>query len=88
MTALEERIPVDDLATRARAARISRIVVTVIAACFLAIGWAIGRFFRILGWVSGAVFRGCVFCGLAVAEGFELGAKLAPKPPEEQPRQP
>jgi hypothetical protein len=80
-----QRIPVDTLHARADNANPGRMLVTVIAACFLAIGWGIGRFFHALGWVAGRVFRGCVFCGTAIAIGFELGAKLAPREPEKQP---
>lgn len=82
-----QRIPVDAISARAGKAHFGRMLVTAIAACFLAIGWGIGRFFHALGWIAGRIFRGCVFCGTAVAIGFEMGAKLAPKE-QEQPEPP
>jgi uncharacterized membrane protein YciS (DUF1049 family) len=63
VTTVAERIQLDDITAQARQVRFGRVLLTVLAAVFFAIGWAIGR-----------VFLALVWCGVAVKVGWQAGA--------------
>ena len=63
MTALDQRVPVDAITAQARQVRAGRLLLTLIAAVFYAIGWAAGR-----------VFLAVVWCAVAVKVGWQAGA--------------
>lgn len=64
MTALTERIPVDDITARARSARPGRAVLTIIAAVLFGLGWVVYKACA-LAWLAAA------WCGSAVIEGWQ-----------------
>lgn len=78
MVTLEDRVPVDDLAVRARDVQLSRVVLTLIGAIATAIGWAIGRAFISIGWAVGRGWLIAAYFAEAVIYGFRMGAKLPP----------
>jgi hypothetical protein len=84
MSALTESIPADDLAARARDVRPGRVAQTVIAAIGVALGWAIGRFFRSLGWLAGRAWLIGAYFAETVVYGFREGAGL-PQPVMKEP---
>lgn len=63
MTALTERIPLDDITTQAQQVRPGRAALTVIAAALFGLGWVTARVFTVL-WLS------AMWCGVAVREGW------------------
>ncbi len=67
MTTLEQRIPVDAITTRARQVRAGRLLLTLLAGFFYAIGWTVGRAFYALAW-----------CAVAVRVGFNAGRAHGP----------
>lgn len=80
----QERVPVDELARRARDVRPGRVLLTVISAIGVAIGWAVGMFFRSIGWLSGRVFLVGAYFTETVIFGFREGAGI-PQPVREPP---
>ena len=59
MTALTERIPLEDINRQAAEVRTGRAVLTAIAGLFFAVGWLAGRVLPVLLW-----------CCFAIREGF------------------
>ena len=82
MTTLADRIPVDELTGRSRETRPGRAAMTVIAALGVAIGWAVGMFFRSLGWLAGRTWLILAFFAETVVYGFREGAGLPQPGPE------
>lgn len=62
MTVLE-RVPLDAITAQARDVRPGRVLLTVIAALFFAVGWIAGR-----------MFLAAVWCAVAVKVGYQAGA--------------
>jgi hypothetical protein len=62
VTSIAERVQLDDITERAHQVRFGRVLLTVLAAVFFAIGWTAGRFFLALAW-----------CGVAVKVGWQAG---------------
>jgi hypothetical protein len=63
MTTVAERVPLDRIEQRARAAHPGRTILTVIATLLFALGWVVYKAFA-LAWF------GLAWCGSAVAEGW------------------
>jgi hypothetical protein len=63
VTSIAERVPLDQITRQARDVRFGRVLLTVLAAVFFGIGWAVGRFFYALAW-----------CAVAVRVGWQAGA--------------
>lgn len=82
MTTLADRIPVDNLSERSRKARPGRVLMTAVAAIGVAIGWAVGVFFRSLGWLAGRTWMILAFFAETVVYGFREGAGLPQPGPE------
>lgn len=57
--AVLDRVPVDDITEQARQVHFGRVLLTVLAAVFFAIGW-----------LAGAVFMAIAWCGTAVKVGW------------------
>ena len=79
MNTWADRIPADELTKRAAEIRPGRVAQTVIAAIGVAIGWAVGMFFRSLGWLAGRTWLILAFFAETVVYGFREGAGL-PQP--------
>jgi hypothetical protein len=60
-------VPVDRISAEAHQVRFGRLLLTVFAAVFFAIGWTVGR-----------VFFGLAWCGVAVKVGFQAGRAHGP----------
>ena len=58
MTTMTERIAVDDITAEMRQVSTGKAILTVIAACFYAIGYAAGRIVPLLMWCVFAVRKG------------------------------
>ena len=58
MTALTERIPLEDINREAAEVRTGRAILTAVAAVFYAIGWLAGRVVPVLMWCAFAVRKG------------------------------
>ena len=54
------RVPVDRITVEARDVHMGRVLLTVLAAFFFAIGWVVAKF-----------FLGCAWCGVAVKVGWQ-----------------
>jgi uncharacterized membrane protein YciS (DUF1049 family) len=67
VTSIAERVQLDDITERAHQVRFGRMLLTVLAAVFFAIGWTVGRVFFALAW-----------CGVAVKVGFQAGRAHGP----------
>jgi uncharacterized membrane protein YciS (DUF1049 family) len=67
VTSIAERVQLDDITAQARQVRFGRLLLTVLAAVFFAIGWTFGR-----------VFYGLAWCGVAVKVGFQAGRAHGP----------
>jgi uncharacterized membrane protein YciS (DUF1049 family) len=67
VTSVAERVQLDDITAQARQVRLGRMLATVLAAVFFAIGWTFGRVFFALAW-----------CGVAVKVGFQAGRGHGP----------
>lgn len=63
MTAVAERVHLDEITAQARDIRLGRVLLTVLAAVFFALGWTVGR-----------VFLGVAWCAVAVKVGWQAGA--------------
>lgn len=72
MTSVAERIPLDRIEQRARAARPGRTVLVVIASVLFAVGWLACKACSV-AWLAAA------FCGSALAEGWQ-SARTADRP--------
>lgn len=59
MTAVLDRVPVDEITERAQQVHLGRVLLTVFAAVFFAVGW-----------LAGAVFMAIAWCGTAVKVGW------------------
>ena len=64
MTALTERLPVEEITAQARDVHFGRTLLTVIAAVFYGLGWAVARGFFCVAW-----------CGTAVKLGWQAGRR-------------
>jgi hypothetical protein len=62
VTSITQRLPVDEITRQASDIRPGRVLLTVLAAVFFAIGWTVAR-----------VFLGVVWCAVAVKVGFQAG---------------
>jgi hypothetical protein len=60
-----EAVPVDAIAEHASQVRAGQVLVTCITAFFFAIGWTVG-----------SLWRGTVFCCLAIRYGYRQGAHI------------
>ncbi len=67
VTSIAERVPVDEITARARQVRAGRLLLTLLAGFFYAIGWTVGRAFYALAW-----------CAVAVRVGWQAGAARGP----------
>ena len=63
MTALTERIPLDEITAQAEAVRPGRAALTVVAAVLFGLGWVTARVFSVL-WLA------AMWSGVAVREGW------------------
>lgn len=75
-------VPVDAISARAREARFTRALVTVLATFFFVPGWVTGRSLVALGWAAGRAFLAGAFLTEALVFGFRQGAKLPLKSAE------
>lgn len=82
MTALADA-PTEQFLADARQVRPSQVLLTVLAAIGVAVGWGIGRFFTGIGWIAGRVFLTGAYFTEAVIYGFREGAKLPQKPSDQ-----
>lgn len=55
MTALTERIPLDEISQQAREVKIGHTLLTIIASVLFAVGWLAARGFYCLAWAAVAV---------------------------------
>lgn len=76
-------VPVSELAGKARQVRPGRVLLTVIAAAGVAVGWTVGRFFTGLGWLAGRAWLIGAHFAEAVIWGFREGAKI-PQPARQE----
>ena len=60
-----ESVPVDQIAEHASQVRAGQVLITVITAVFYGIGWT-----------AGSLWRGIVFCCLAIRYGYRAGAHI------------
>jgi hypothetical protein len=67
VTTVADRVQLDEISVQARQVHLGRVLATVFAAVFFAIGWAFGRVFYALAW-----------CGVAVRVGFQAGRAHGP----------
>ena len=58
--AVLERVPVDRISVEARQVHVGRVLLTVFAALFFAVGWAAGKAVLAVAW-----------CGVAVKVGWQ-----------------
>jgi hypothetical protein len=70
VTSIAERVQLDEITAQARQVRFGRMLLTVFAAVFFAIGWTVGRVFFALAW-----------CGVAVRVGWQAGRAHGPAGP-------
>ena len=63
MTAITQRIELDEITAQARQVRFGRLLLTLFAALFFGLGWCAGRFFLGVAW-----------CAIAVRVGWQAGA--------------
>ena len=63
MTALTERIPLDEITAQAREVRPGRTLLTVVAAVLFGLGWVTARVFSV-AWLA------AMWSGVAVREGW------------------
>ena len=64
------RVPVDRIGVEARDVHIGRVLLTILAALFFAIGWVVAKVFLALAW-----------CGVAVKVGWQEARRDAARPP-------
>ena len=69
MTAITQQLQLDEITAQARQVRFGQVLLTVLAAVFFGLGWAVGRFFLALAW-----------CAVAVKLGWQAGAARGPAP--------
>jgi hypothetical protein len=67
VTTVAQRVQLDEITAQARQVRFGRLLATVAAAVFFAVGWTAGR-----------VFFGLAWCGVAVKVGFQAGRAHGP----------
>jgi hypothetical protein len=79
MTTMLGDIPVDQLADKASGDRPGRVLLTVIAALGVAIGWCVSMAFRGTGWLAGRTWMIGAFFTEALIYGFREGAGLPQK---------
>lgn len=69
-TVAMDQVSTEQILAQASQVRFSRVLATVIAGVFFALGWAVGR-----------AWTGAVFCALAVRFGFREGTgRVVPLP--------
>ena len=66
MTALTERLPLDEITAQAREVRFWRTVLTLVAAVLFGLGWVVAKAFG-LAWLA------CAWSAVAVREGWRQG---------------
>jgi len=71
-----ESVPVEAIAEHASQVRAGQVLLTVITAFFYGIGWTVG-----------SLWRGLVFCCLAIRYGYRGGAHTPVAPPQPPPAQ-
>lgn len=76
MTYVADRIPLDRIEDRARAARPGRVALTVIAGLLFALGWLSFRAWALLRRACALGWLAVAWCGSAVIEGWQ-SAKAA-----------
>jgi hypothetical protein len=64
-----ERVPVDRINAEARQVHLGRLLLTVLAAFFFALGWVVAKTFLALAW-----------CGVAVKVGWQEARSGAARP--------
>jgi hypothetical protein len=70
MTAVLDRVPVERISERARAASPGHVVLTVIAAVLMGAGWLAFQAWKVIGKVLAAGWFAAAWTGSAVAEGW------------------
>jgi hypothetical protein len=70
VTAVLDRVPLERIGERAARARPGVVALTVVAAVLFGLGWAAWRVCAAVRQVAVNVWRGAVWCGAAVAEGW------------------
>lgn len=73
MTTVLDRVPVERIGERARAANPGRVVLTVIAALFFALGWITCK-------TCAGAWLVIAWCGSAVAEGWITARAASGRP--------
>ena len=68
MTLALDRVPVDRITAEARQVRLGRLLLTLIAGLFWAIGWTVGK-----------LALGVVWCAVAVKVGWQEARNGAPR---------
>ena len=74
MTAITERIPLDEITAQAREVHFWRTVLTLVAALLFGLGWVTAKVFA-LAWLAFA------WSAVAVREGWREGRKAAQAAP-------
>jgi hypothetical protein len=89
VTTATTSLPVDELRSRALTARPARVLLTVIAAIGMVLGFVPGWILTRLGWLAGRIWLIGAYAVEAVVYGFKAGSTLRSAPPSPQPpRQP
>ena len=87
MTTFLDRVPTEEITARSKQVRPGRVLLTVLTAIGVAIGWAIAKFFRSIGWLAGRFWLIGAHFAESVIWGFREGAGLS-QPSARQESQP
>jgi hypothetical protein len=81
MNSWAEGTAVDELLAKSREVKPGRVLLTVLTAVGVAIGWGIGRFFLAIGWLTGRAWLIGAYFAEAVIYGFREGTTIKQKVP-------
>jgi len=62
VTTITQRVPLDQITREAQEVRFGRVLLTVLATVFFAVGWSVARLFLAVAW-----------CAVAVRTGWQEG---------------
>lgn len=77
MASWTDSVHTDEIAEQAHRVRPGRVLLTIITAIGVSIGWAIAKFFRSIGWLAGRFWLIGAHFAESVIWGFREGAGLS-----------
>lgn len=80
-TAILDAVPAEQLLTDARQVKPGRVLLTILGALGIALGWSVSKTLTGIGWTTGRVFLTGAYFVEAVVYGFRAGANLPPRQP-------